>query len=81
MIRNLLSATASGLITFAYLLFYNVTKFTDPVPAYLLAGVIAAAGALIWPIVVGWLLARRARDRRDEEIQKEVDRQLAEKGK
>ena len=81
MIRNLLSATVSGLVTFAYLLIYNVTKFTDPVPAYALAGVIAAFGAVLWPFVIGIWFGRRARARRDEQIQQEVDKQVAEKMK
>lgn len=80
MVRNLLSAGASGLLVFAYLLFYNVTKFTDIVPAYFIAGLVAAIGALFWPWLVGLFLVRRVRNKRDEDIQKEVDRQLAEKG-
>ena len=53
-----------------------VTKDTQP--RYLLAIVIGMAVALLWPWVIGMRVARRAKDRRDEEIQEEVQRQLAE---
>jgi ABC-type branched-subunit amino acid transport system permease subunit len=53
-----------------------VTKDTQP--KYLLAIVIGMLVALLWPWVIGLLLVRRRRDKRDEEIQSEVQRQLAE---
>ena len=52
-----------------------VTKDTQP--RYLLAIVIGMLVALLWPWVIGLRVARRAKDRRDEEIQEEVQRQLA----
>ena len=48
--------------------------------AFAIAGIVAAVGGLLWPVVIGFLLVRRVRNERDEEIEKEVDRQLAEKG-
>jgi membrane protein implicated in regulation of membrane protease activity len=80
MIRNLLSAIASGLLVFVYLLWWGATKFVPDVTAYAIAGIVAAGGAVLWPVVIGMLLGRRRRSKRDEEIQREVDRQLAEKG-
>ena len=53
-----------------------VTKDTQT--RYLLAILIGMLVALLWPWVIGLRVARRARDRRDEEIQEEVQRQLAE---
>lgn len=80
MVRNLLSGIASGLLVWAYLLVWDATDFTTPFAAYFIAGVVAALGGWLWPVVIGWLLVRRRRGKHDEEIQKEVDRQLAEKG-
>lgn len=79
MIRNLLSGIASGLLVFAFLLFWGATNFTTPVTAYAIAGLVAALGGWIWPVVIGWFLVRRHRNKQDEQIQKEVDRQVAEK--
>ncbi len=38
--------------------------------------VIGAIAAFFWPIVVAWYFARRARHRRDDKIQDEVQRQI-----
>jgi 4-amino-4-deoxy-L-arabinose transferase-like glycosyltransferase len=51
---------------------------TDTQPRYLLAIVIGMLVALLWPWVMGIRIARRAKERRDDEIQEEVQRQLAE---
>ena len=50
----------------------------DTQPKYLLAIVIGMLVALLYPWVIGFFLVRRANDRREEEIQAEVQRQLAE---
>jgi hypothetical protein len=80
MIRNLVSAVTGGLVTFLFLLFWNATNFIDPVPAFAIAGLLAGIGGWFWPIIVGYLFFRRRKSRRDEQIQKEVDRQLSQKG-
>ncbi len=77
MIRNLLAALVGGVVLFVYLLFWNATKFTDPVPAFAIAGVVAAVGTWLWPFVLGIWFARRAKAKRDEKIQQEVDKQIA----
>jgi hypothetical protein len=79
LIRNLLSAFATGLVTFLFLLVWNVTQFVPPITAYAIAGVVGGIGALFWPLVMGFFLVRRAKNRRDEKMQKEIDRQVAEK--
>jgi hypothetical protein len=53
------------------------SQFSDK---YLPAVVIGAIVALAWPWVIGLLLARRVKNRRDEQIQKEVDAQMKAKG-
>ncbi len=63
MIRNLLSGVASGLLVFAFLLIWGATNFAPPVTAYFLAGLVAAIGGWIWPVVIGWFLVRRRRNK------------------
>ena len=43
--------------------------------------VIGAVAAFFWPIVVGWFLVRRARQRREGQIQSEVERQMKEQNR
>jgi uncharacterized membrane protein len=43
--------------------------------------VIGAVAAFFWPIVVGWFLVRRARQRREGQIQSEVERQMREQNR
>jgi uncharacterized membrane protein (DUF485 family) len=76
-IRNLLAALVGGLVLFVYLLFWNATKFTDAVPAFAIAGVVSAIGTWLWPFVIGIWFVRRAKAKRDEKIQQEVDKQVA----
>jgi hypothetical protein len=81
MIRSLLAASLTGLVTFAYLMVYEWTKFTTPVAAYFIAGVIATAGHLLWPAVVLFFLHRRRKNKQEAEqaaqVQAEVDKQMA----
>jgi hypothetical protein len=80
MLRTIIAAIIGGLATFLFLVFWDATDFTTPLTAYFLAGVVGAIGTLIWPAIVGIWFARRAKNRRDEKIQEEVDRQIAQKG-
>lgn len=50
----------------------------DTQPKYVLSIVIGLLVAPLWPWVAGILFARRAKSRRDDQIQAEVERQLAE---
>ena len=77
MIRNFLAALVGGVVLFVYLLFWHATNFTDPVPAFAIAGVVSAVGTWLWPFVIGIWFVRRAKAKRDDQIQKEVDKQVA----
>ena len=45
------------------------------------AVVIGAIASMLWPWVIGLFLARRVKQRRDDQIQAEVDKQInAQKG-
>jgi len=52
----------------------------DAQPKYLLSIVIGLLVAWLWPWIIGIVLVRRAKDRRKEEIDREVAEQLAKKG-
>lgn len=75
--RRLIAGTITGLVTFVFLVAWDVTAFVPPIQAYALAALIAGVGAVLWPVPIGLFFAGRARARR-REIQNEVDRQLAE---
>jgi len=81
MIQRFLGVSIGALITFLILWFSTVTNPVDPMPWYVAAAVIGAIASFLWPVVIGFWLGRRAKSRRDESIQKEVDRQLAEQNK
>jgi len=76
MIRNLLAALVGGVVLFVYLLIWNATKFTDPIPAFALAGVVAAIGTWLWPFFIALWLRGRAKDRRDAKIESEVEKRM-----
>lgn len=54
------------------------TIIGDPQPRYLAAIIIGLAVIALYPWLVGVWMVRRRKDKRDEEIQSEVQRQLAE---
>jgi hypothetical protein len=81
MLQRLLGVSIGGLITFVILWFSDLTNQTDLIPWYFAAALIGAIASFFWPVVAGIWLGRRARARRDDQIQKEVDRQMAEKSK
>jgi len=59
-----------------------VLFFMKPIPGdtagYATAAIVGAVVAFFWPIVFGFFMARRVKQRRDESINAEVQRQLAE---
>jgi thiamine transporter ThiT len=81
MLQRLIGVSIGAIVTFAILWFSDFTNQTDLIPWYVAAAVIGAVASFFWPVVAGIWLGRRAKERRDEQIQKEVDRQLAEKSK
>lgn len=78
MFQRLLAVSIGAIATFVVLWFYDLTKFTDAIPAYAIAAIIGAIASFFWPVVLGILLGRRAKQRREEQINKEVQRQLDE---
>jgi heme A synthase len=43
--------------------------------------VVGGIAAFFWPVVVGWWLVRRAKARREDAIQDEVQRQINQQGR
>jgi hypothetical protein len=81
MVQRLIGVSIGALVTFIILWLSDFTNQTDLYPWYVAAAVIGAVASFFWPVVIGFWLGRRARARRDEKIQQEVDRQLAERQK
>ncbi len=78
MIRRIIAVTIGGLVTFLFLVIWDATDFIDPIPAYAIAAIVGAVGALIWPVIVGWWFVRR---RRNTAIEREVSRQVSDQNK
>ena len=82
MLQRLIGVTIGALVTFGILwLSTTLAAEVDLLTWYAAAAIIGATSSFFWPVVAGIWLGRRARARRDEKIQQEVDRQLAEKQK
>ena len=74
-IGDVLGAIAAFLV----LWLWDVTSFTDRLVAFAIAVIVGAIVAIMWPWLVGLWAVRRAKDRRQDEIDKEVQKQLANK--
>ena len=72
MIGRFVGNLVGALVTFA-LLWFNHLDAT----AWAIAAGVGAIVAFLWPGVVGWYVAGRARSRREEEIEMEVQRRVA----
>ncbi len=90
MLQRLIGVSIGAIITFVLLLVFYGTKeingvvspdwrfVGDSTQAFLVASIVGAIASFFWPIVIAWWLARRIRHRRDNEIQSEVQRKIAE---
>ncbi|HEY7025111.1 MAG TPA: hypothetical protein VH371_09140 [Candidatus Limnocylindrales bacterium] len=72
MIQRFIGGAVGALVTIAILWWNQVD-----VSLAATAAVVGALAAFFWPIVVGFFLARRVKQRREDEIQAEVARQMA----
>ena len=61
-----------------YVILNLSTIIGDPQPRYLLAIVLGLLVIALYPWLIGLWFVRRRKDKRDEEIQAEVQKQLAE---
>ena len=77
MIQNILGILVGSLVTLIVLLVGKANTLEQYVTALVIGGIANFA----WPLVAGIWLGRRAKARRDEQIQKEVDKQMAAQNK
>ncbi len=77
MIQNILGILVGSLVSLAALWLLKADSVEEYVTALIIGGI--ANG--LWPLVAGIWLARRAKARREDQIQKEVDKQMAAQNK
>jgi hypothetical protein len=83
MLQRFFGVSIGALITFLLLEFFIRGDGTywivgDATQAYIWAAAIGAICSFFWPIVIAWFLVRRHRERQQNQVQAEVERQLAE---
>ncbi len=81
MLQRLIGVSVGAIVTFLLLLIFDGGKRFfggDANQAYLWASILGAVASFLWPIVIPWFLVRRRRSRLDNQVQSEVERQLAE---
>ena len=72
MIQRIIGLTIGAIVTL--ILLVATTEVT--VDQTIVPLVVGAVAAFFWPIVIGWWLVRRAKARRENQIQSEVSRQI-----
>lgn len=76
MIQRIIGGAVGALATWLILVWNNVDSALA-----VTAALVGAVAAFLWPIIVGFFLARRVKQRRQDDIQAEVARQVAEQNK
>jgi type VI protein secretion system component VasK len=76
MIQRIIGFILGGITI--WLILNASTIIGDPQPRYFAAIIIGLAVIALYPWLIGLWFVRRRRDKRDEEIQAEVQKQLAE---
>ena len=75
--HHIIGVAIGAIVAYVLLIILVGSQYSDK---YLPALVIGAIVALLWPWFIGFMLARRIKNRRDAQIQAEVERQVADKG-
>jgi len=76
MIRRI-SGIVLGVVAFLIVYWLTGGTATPATPNWALAILVGLVVALIWPWVMGLMMARRVRQRRQDEIDQEVQKQVA----
>jgi hypothetical protein len=80
MVDRLVGIVVGGLVTFLLLLLFDDGRIiSDQLTGFVVAVAIGAIVNLLWPLIMSIWISRRAKGRRDELVQAEVQRQLAAK--
>jgi len=77
-LQRLIGVSIGALVTFLILWFSDFTNQTDLISWYVAAAVIWAVASFFWPVVAGIWFVRR---RRNNAIEREVQRQMADQQK
>ncbi len=76
MLHHIIGVVVGAAVAWLTLVITNATTS----PQYITALVIGGIVSILWPIVIVWWLARRAKARRDADISKEVEAQIKARG-
>ncbi len=80
MIQRFIGVVLGAIVSFVML--YIMTPGIpdgDPNQGYLIAVAVGAVISFLWPWAIAFYLGRRAKERRDDEIQREVEKQIADR--
>jgi hypothetical protein len=78
MIDRLLGIIVGGVVTLLLLLlFHNGLIISNETNGYIVAVLAGAVCNFFWPIIIAWRVSRRAKQRQQESVQAEVQRQVA----
>ncbi len=79
MIQRAIGVTVGAIVSLVILVLMNLQNpgWQD----YVAPLAIGAVAAWAWPVVIAFWLGRRAKQRRDNQIQSEVDRQIKEQNR
>lgn len=74
--HRIVGIALGAIVTYLSLVILVGTQYSD---RYLWAVAIGGIVALVWPWFIGFVLARYVKSKRDEQIQAEAERQVADK--
>lgn len=75
--HHIIGTAIGALVTYLLLIVFRASSADQYLPAVAIGAVVA----MLWPWVIAFLLGRRMKNKRDESIQAEVERQMAERDK
>jgi cytochrome c biogenesis protein CcdA len=78
--QRIIGVVLGAVVTYLLLLLL-IGTVGDAARSYAIAVIAGAIVALVWPWIVAIYIGRRVKERRDEEVQREVEKQLADEHK